>query len=144
MEELEKVKKEDELMGWGTAATLLGKAADLAEEMGRDDIINMLSDAFDLMETIREPSKVFFDVYQFAFRVYFRMKKLAKDMPINRVTLEHRGVDDVYVVTNYDFKMFLWAKNKGYASTISNNDFIVPPETLTPAEARRFEKQVQS
>lgn len=143
MEELEKIKQVDDLLGWGTVSSLLSKAADTAEEMGRDDIVNMLSEALSQMDTIREPSRIFFDAYQFAFRVYFRMKTLAKDMPINRVTQEHRGAEDVYVVTNYDYKMFLWAKSKGYTGTLTNNEFTVSPSSLTPAELRRFEKQAE-
>ena len=143
MEELNKIEKEDTLLGWGTASALLAKASDLAEAMGRDDIINMLSDSFDLMESEKEASKIFFNVYQYAWRVYFRMKFLAKDMPINRVTLENRNHEDVYVVSNYDYKMFLWAKSKGYTKTLTNNEFVVEPESLTPAEKRRFEKQAE-
>ena len=143
MEELNKIEKEDNLLGWGTASALLAKAGDLAEAMGRDDIINMLSDSFDLMESEKEASKIFFNVYQYAWRVYFRMKSLNKDMPINRVTLENRDHEEVYVVSNYDYKMFLWAKSKGYTKTLTNNEFIVEPESLTPAEKRRFEKQAE-
>jgi hypothetical protein len=143
MEELNKSEKEDTLLGWGTASALLAKAGDLAEAMGRDDIINMLSDSFDLMESEKDASKIFFNVYQYAWRVYFRMKSLNKDMPINRVTLENRNHEEVYVVSNYDYKMFLWAKSKGYTKTLTNNEFVVEPESLTPAEKRRFEKQAE-
>lgn len=143
MEELNNIEKEDNLLGWGTASALLAKAGDLAEAMGRDDIINMLSDSFDLMESEKEASKIFFNVYQYAWRVYFRMKSLNKDMPINRVTLENRNHEEVYVVSNYDYKMFLWAKSKGYTKTLTNNEFVVEPESLTPAEKRRFEKQAE-
>lgn len=142
MEELKNVEKADLLAGWGTASTLLAKASELAEQMGRDDIFNMLSDSFDLMEHAKG-DEIFFNVFQFCYRVYYRMKVLDKDMPLNRVTLERRGTDDVYVVSNYDYKMFLWAKNKGYGSTITNNDFVVPPETLTPAEAKRFSQHAK-
>ena len=143
MEELNNIEKEDNLLGWGTASALLAKAGDLAEAMGRDDIINMLSDSFDLMESEKDASKIFFNVYQYAWRVYFRMKSLNKDMPINRVTLENRNHEEVYVVSNYDYKMFLWAKSKGYTKTLTNNEFVVEPESLTPAEKRRFEKQAE-
>ena len=143
MEELNNIEKEDNLLGWGTASALLAKAGDLAEAMGRDDIINMLSDSFDLMESEKDASKIFFNVYQYAWRVYFRMKFLNKDMPINRVTLENRNHEEVYVVSNYDYKMFLWAKSKGYTKTLTNNEFVVEPESLTPAEKRRFEKQAE-
>lgn len=142
MEELKNIEKADLLAGWGTASTLLAKASDLAEQMGRDDIFNMLSDSFDLMETAKG-DEIFFNVFQFCYRIYYRMKVLDKDMPINRVTLEHRGTDDVYVVSNYDYKMFLWAKSKGFGDTISNLQFIVPPSSLTPAELNRFQKQAQ-
>lgn len=143
MEEFKQIEQSDALLGWGTTSSLLSKAADLAETMGRDDIVNMLSEAFDLMEKINDPAKVFFDAYQFAFRMYFRMKTLSEKMPINRVTLEHRGNDDVFVVTNYDYKMFLWAKSKGYGNTLTNLEFTVSPESLTPAEARRFERKLE-
>ena len=142
MEELKNIEKADLLAGWGTASTLLAKASDLAEQMGRDDIFNMLSDSFDLMETAKG-DEIFFNVFQFCYRIYYRMKVLDKDMPINRVTLEHRGTDDVYVVSNYDYKMFLWAKSKGFGDTINNLQFTVLPSSLTPAELSRFQKQAQ-
>ena len=73
----------------------------------------------------------------------FIRKMLDKNMPLNRVTLETRDHEEVYVVTNYDYKMFLWAKSKGYGKTLTNTEFTVLPSTLTPAEARRFEKQAE-
>lgn len=143
MEELKNIEKADLLAGWGTASTLLAKASDLAEQMGRDDIFNMLSDSFDLMENAKG-DEIFFNVFQFCYRIYYRMKSMVdKDMPINRVTLEHRGNDDVYVVSNYDYKMFLWAKSKGFGDTINNLQFVVSPSSLTPAELHRFEKQAE-
>lgn len=142
MEELKQVENADILAGWGTASALMNKAAELAEKMERDDIINMLSDSYDIMEQAKG-NEIFFNVFQFAWRMYFRMKFLDKNMPINRVTLENRNHEEVYVVSNYDYKMFLWAKSKGYGGTLTNNEFVVKPDSLTPAEARRFEKQVQ-
>lgn len=142
MDELKKIEEADTLAGWGTASALLDKAGELAEKKGRDDIINMISDSMDLMEQAKG-SEIFFNVFQFAWRMYFRMKMLDKDMPINMVRLEKRNHEDVYVVYNYDYKMFLWGKSKGYSSSLTNMEFTVSPSTLTPAEARRFEKQVQ-
>ena len=143
MEELKQLEDADILAGWGTASALMNKAAELAEKMERDDIINMLSDSYDIMEQAKG-NEIFFNVFQFAWRMYFRMKFLDKNMPINRVTLEKRDHEDVYVVSNYDYKMFLWAKSKGFGGTLTNNEFTVLPSSLTPAEARRFEKQAQA
>lgn len=141
MDELKNIEEADRLAGWGTAAALLNKAADVAFDMGRDDIVNMISDSYDLMEQAKG-AEIFFNVFQFAWRIYYRMRSLDKDIPINRVTEETRNHETVYVVTNYDYKMFLWAKSKGYGGTLTNMEFTVSLSSLTPAEALRFKKQL--
>ena len=142
MEEIETIEHNDEIVGWGAIATLMGKAAENAEKHGREDVVDMLSNTFDLMERIKKPYELFFDAFQFAWRMYYRTKNIG-DIPINRVTLEKRNNEDVYVVTNYDYKMFLWAKSKGFGATISNTEFTATISSLTPAERSRFEKQAK-
>lgn len=148
MEEIANIEKSGAIEGWGTISSLISKSAELAENMERDDIFNMLDAAFNEMEKETDPKELFLNAYQFAFRFYFRMKKLDPNMPLNRVTLEHRiepriGAVDCYVITNYDYKMFTWARKRGFSEQIDNLTIIIPLSELTPAEKNRFDKKMQ-
>ncbi len=149
MEEIKEIEQSDASNGWGTIASLLSRSADMAEQMERDDIFNMLSEAFDEMEKETDPKELFLNAYQFAFRCAFRMKKLDPKMPINRVELERRieprfGAQDCYVIYNYDYKMFTWARKRNFTDRIDNLTIVIPAEELTPAEKNRFDKKIQN
>ncbi len=149
MEEIKEIEQSDASNGWGTIASLLSRSAEVAEKMERDDIFNMLSEAFDEMEKETDPKELFLNAYQFAFRCAFRMKNLDPKMPINRVELEHRieprfGAQDCYVIYNYDYKMFTWARKRNFTDRIDNLTIVIPAEELTPAEKNRFDKKIQN
>lgn len=149
MEEIREVERGDASDGWGTIANLLARSAEVAEKMERDDIFNMLSEAFDEMEKETDPKELFLNAYQFAFRCAFRMKSLDPKMPINRVELERRieprfGAQDCYVIYNYDYKMFTWARKRKFTDRIDNLTIVIPAENLTPAEKNRFDKKIQN
>lgn len=144
-----KEEQEDSLKGWGTVASLLSDAADLALQKDRDDIFNMISESFDEFEKIDDPAELFMTAFQFAFRVYHRMRIIDKDMPLNRVVLQERiepkvGGIDVYLISNYDYKTFIWARKRGFGDRIDNNNIVVPAEQLTPAERARFDKKIEN
>lgn len=139
----------DTTRGWGTIASLLSDAAEIALEKDRDDIFNMISDSFDEIEKIKEPEELLMTAFQFAFRIYYRMKRFSGDMPLNRVVkttlIEPRiGAIDAYMLSNYDFKMFTWARRRGFGSRIDNLTISFPASELTPAERARFDKKIQN
>ena len=147
MDEIEKIHQADDYAGWGTVSTLLAKSADMAQDMGRDDIFNMLSEAFDEMEKIKDPAERFFNCFQYAFRIYYRLKVIGKDVPLNRTSKEKYYEKNIaktgFRITNYSYSIFNWARNKGIIEQIDNVSLVVPADKLTPAEVARFDSQAE-
>lgn len=138
MEELNRLEHADKLAMWGTITNLLASSADVCDNANRGDMVDMLADSFDLMEKEEDEVRRFFDCYQFAFRMYFRVKKMDMTIPLNKVTKD----DDTYTVQNYDYKMFLWARRRGLTDQLDNYNIVVEASKLTPAEKLRFEKNL--
>lgn len=67
-----------------------------------------------------------------------RLKQMRREF--NRVMF----VDGGYVLTNYDFKMYSWAKKRGLEdSYITPNKLIFPPDFLTAEEKEQFQTKLE-
>ena len=118
---VEKISTEEEILG------------------GWPELINMIGEVFGKMGGEKDPRTLFFNVYEFFFRLLYRVKAFDKPESFNRVTER----DDMFLVNNYDHKMFLWAIEHGLRDTITNGWIEVPKSKLTPAETRNFSRRAK-
>ena len=139
-------EKEGMSLLWGVVAHLIDKIGDEVDRLNWDDALNMIADAYTEVEQETDTTKLFFTWYQFFFRFYWRIKKMDTKRPFNIISLTTRLVDhddvEMYMVTNYDYKMYLWGRDKGCSNSITNDWFLVPKSILTPAEIKHFEERV--
>lgn len=137
---------------WGAVLNLATRIADIEDKIGPwDDLTNMVSSLLDGSRN-STPQALAQDVYPFLFRLYFRLKAFSSPTPFNKVVSTTRDVplpdksqyreqQDGYLIVNYDYKTYLWAKNLGLADYISNNGLWVPKSSLTPAQIKHFDKE---
>lgn len=50
----------------------------------------------------------------------------------------------MFRVSNYDYKMYKWAKGKDCLDSMTNGWFLVRKDKLTPAEVRSFEARAKN
>ncbi len=137
-----------ERVEWEALADIARKISDEADRLDWAELMNEVSDAYE--ESVKEddPAIKLFVWQQFLFRLLYRVRKFDRPYEFNRVSktsrLEKHKTVDMFMIENYDHKMYLWAKKKGYTKYLTNNFFLVPVEKLTDKERESFDKKCEN
>lgn len=139
--------KETKTYLWGSITNKIDKIEAEADRLEWDAIIDMVADILATINTKNiDPLELFTNLYQFTFRLYYRLKAYSSPAPFNQVskTTRREGLEDIpfYQIKNYDYKMFLWAKQRGYTEYLANDWFLIPESDLSASEKRKFDKEV--
>jgi hypothetical protein len=140
---MEEIKTLHELnIEWGCITNLMDKISDIEDKIegGWPELIDMVADAVD-EDSKANPTDLFFDLYQFLFRLYYRLKTNPEVREFNQVTRVNKATKEVYRVTNYNYQNFKWAKNNGFADKISNDFIDIDPDKLDDKTKRAFERR---
>ena len=129
---------------WGSISNKIDKIETEADRLNWDAIIDMVADAFS--DPVPDPLDLFLILYQFTFRLLYRLKSMDKPEPFNQVSkttrLENHQDTTYYQVKNYDYKMFKWCISRHYTQHLTNDWFLVPEASLSPSEKRKFENKL--
>ena len=128
---------------WGCVANLIDKISDIESSMdgGWDELAVMIADCIDEEGGEKDPSKVFFDIYQYMFRLYYRLRGNPVKREFNQISKVTISGKEVYRITNYDYKTFKWAKSGGFVDELSNDYIDLPSERLTTKQRRVFDRR---
>ena len=124
---------------WASLVDIVEKIGDEADRLGCVSIADMCIDAVSDAEKGMSAEEKFFGLYQFLFRLYYRIKGWETDKgPFNLVysdnrTINHQNVE-MYRVVNYDWKMYRWARKRKFIEYMTNDWFLIPIEKLTEKE----------
>lgn len=129
---------------WGCLTNLMDKISDMEEKIegGWPELIDMVVDAVD-EEANASPEELFKNLYQFLFRLYYRLKAEPVARVFNRVTKTKVLNEEVYRVTNYNYQTFKWAKAHGFVDTITNDYIDVYASKLDDKTKRAYERRCQ-
>lgn len=129
---------------WGCVTNLIDKIADIENEIDGhwDELCDMVADMIDKEGQEKDPAKVFFDLYQYCFRLYYRLRTNATKRDFNKISKTTISGKEVYRIENYDYNTFKWAKNGGFNMTISNDYIDLPSEKLTINQRRAFDRRI--
>lgn len=143
MEEIKELHTKD--LEWGCVTNLIDKIGSLEEKIEGhwDELLNMVADMITVESTIEDPSKIFFDIYQFCFRLYYRLRSNPTRRPFNKISKTTVAGKEIYRITNYDYNTFKWANNSGFNMTISNDYIDLPSEKLSPNQRRAFDRRIE-
>lgn len=141
MEEIEELHTRN--LEWGCIANLIDKIAELEEKMNEpwDELLDMIADMIGEEGGEKDPAKVFFDVYQYCFRLYYRIRSNPVKRKFNKVDKVNIAGKEAYRITNYDYKTFKWARTAGLVDSISNDYIDLPKDKLTTNQSRGFERR---
>ena len=142
MEEINEINQVS--LEWGVIANLAMRIGDLENDMPWPKLIDMISDAYDEAEKEKDPVRLFFDWHQFFWRLYYRVKNMDKPKPFNIITKEERGGDEYFRIENFDYRMFIWARRKGFTDEMDNDRFYVLRDKLSPGELKSFERKIKN
>lgn len=132
---------------WGSISNKMDKIGDEADRIGWDAVIDMVAEAYDDGSRM-DPLQLFLILYQFMFRLYYRLRAMDKPMPFNEVSkttrLENHEDREFYMVMNFDYKMFKWALAKKFTYYMTNQWFLIPIDELSASEKHNFEKRLKN
>lgn len=129
---------------WGCVTNLIDRIANIEEQMEDhwDELLDMIADIIDEEGQEKDPARIFFDVYGFFFRLYHRLRVEPTKREFNKITSYESNGKTFFRVTNYDYKMFKWAKEAGFADAISNDCIDFLGDRLTTNQRRAFERRI--
>lgn len=128
---------------WGCVANLIDKIGEIENKMDGywDELINMVADMITEEGNEEDTAKIFFNIYQYCFRLYYRLRANPTKRAFNQISKTTVAGKDIYRITNYDYKTFKWANEGGFGMTISNDYIDLPTEKLTINQQRAFERR---
>ena len=131
---------------WGCITNLLDKISDIEDKIegGWPELIDMVVDAVsEEGENKTDPATLFFNLYQFLFRLYYRLKTNPEKRPFNKVSKTEISGEDFFLLQNYDYTTFKWLRAIGCGDRISNDYAHVPVSKLTDKQRRAFERKAK-
>lgn len=129
---------------WGCITNLIDKIGDIEDKIegGWPELVDMVADAMDGEGIAKaSPETLFFDLYQFLFRLYHRLKVNPEVREFNQIDKIEIGGKEVYRVTNYNYQNFKWAKNNGFANMVTNDYIDVASDKLNDKQRRAFDRR---
>lgn len=129
---------------WGCLTNLMDKISDAVDSIdgGWPELIDMVVDAVD-EEANTDPEELFKNLYQYLFRLYYRLKMNPTVREFNQVSKIKVLEKEVYRVTNYNYQTFKWAKAHGFADRVSNDYIDVYVDKLDDKTKRAYEKKLR-
>lgn len=129
---------------WGCVANVIDKIADIEDKMDGhwDELCNMIADMIDDNAQEKDVAKIFFDIYAFCFRLYYRLRNNPVKRAFNQVSKITIAGKEVYRITNYDYKTFKWARSEGFIDGVSNDCIDLPVEKLSINHRRAFDRRI--
>lgn len=142
MEEIDELHTRS--LEWGCVCNLIDKIGDIEDKMDGhwDELLDMIADMMSTESLEKDPTKVFFDIYQFCFRLYYRLRSNPVKREFNQIDKITIAGKEVYRITNYDYKTFKWAKSGGLAEGVTNDFIDLPSEKLTTNQRHAFDRRI--
>ena len=129
---------------WGCVCNLIDKIGELEESIDGhwDKLLNMIADVISEEGNEKDPSVIFFTIYEFFFRLYYRIRSNPIKREFNQISKITVAGEEVYRITNYDYKTFKWAKSGGFIGGVSNDYIDLPDKKLTVNQRRSLDRRL--
>lgn len=142
MEEINEVHTRS--LEWGCICNLIDKIGDIEDKIDGhwDELLDMVADTIDQEGREKSPEVVFFYLYEFFFRLHYRLRSNPTKRTFNQISKINISGKEVYRVTNYDYKTFKWARTGGFIDGVSNDYMDLPADKLTTNQRRAFDRRL--
>lgn len=128
---------------WGCLTNLMDKIGSIEDKIegGWPEVIDMVADAVtEESNNKTDPATLFFVLYQFLWRLYYRLKANPEKRPFNRYSKDR---NDDYWVENYSYATLKWAIANGFTQGIDNNVIKIPASKLTDKQRRALDRRCE-
>lgn len=123
---------------WGCITNLVDRISLLEEKIdgGWTELIEMIADAMSEEGSNKDTASVFFNLYGFLFRLYYRLRAGIEKGPFNSYV--HQG--DEFWIKNYDYTTYKWAMEHGFKN-IDNLIIRIPESQLSEQQRKALAKR---
>lgn len=142
MEEIEELHTSS--LEWGCIANLIDKIGEIEDKVDGhwDELCDMIADTIDQEGREKDTQTIFFNLFEFFFRLYYRLRNNPTKRAFNQVDKTNVAGKEVYRITNYDYKTFKWARTGGFINGVSNDYMDLPADKLTTNQRRAFDRRI--
>lgn len=142
MEEIEELHTSS--LEWGCIANLIDKIGEIEDGVDGhwDELCDMIADTIDQEGREKDTQAIFFNLFEFFFRLYYRLRNNPTKRAFNQVDKTNVAGKEVYRITNYDYKTFKWARTGGFIGGVSNDYMDLPADKLTTNQRRAFDRRI--
>ena len=135
-------KMHDVQIEWGCITNLMNKISDIEDKIegGWPELVDMIADAVTEEGEKKDPVSAFFDLYQFLWRLYYRLKTNPEKRPFNQY---YKGEDGVYWIENYNYTALKWAIGQGFTQEIDNNAIKIRGDKLTDKQRQAMSRRCE-
>lgn len=129
---------------WGCVCNLIDKIGLIEDSIDGhwDELCDMVADVIDQEGREENPETIFFYLYEFFYRLYYRLRSNPTKRDFNQVSKINIAGKEAYRITNYDYKTFKWAKSGGFIDGVSNDYMDLPADKLTTNQRRAFDRRL--
>lgn len=137
MDEIEKMHSLN--LEWGNITNLMDKISDIEDKIegGWPELVDMIADAVTEEGENKDPAAAFFGLYQFLWRLYYRLKANPEKRPFN----QYRKMGDDYWIENYNYTALKWAIEQGFTQEIDNNLIKIQGGKLTNKQRQAMDRR---
>lgn len=131
---------------WGCITNLIDRIMLLEDTIkgGWPELDDMISNILAEEGTNKDPQQVFFNVYTFMLRLYFRMKANPVAEAFNKISYsDNYGGEGAFIIQNYDYDTFLWAIKNGFTDRIDNNTIYILAKGLSPTIEKALRRKIK-
>lgn len=127
---------------WGCITNLMDRICSIEEGVdgGWPELLDMVADAAS-SEGKADSTALFFNLYQFLFRLYCRLKRNSEKRPFNTVKKVGGSEGEAFLIQNFDYNMFKWLVASGFGDLITNDFASIPRDRLDDRQLRAFERR---
>lgn len=125
---------------WGCITNLMDKISSIEDgiEGGWPELVDMVADAVSEEGENKDPASAFFNLYQFLWRLYYRLKANPEKRPFNQY---RKMKEDIYWIENYNYATLKWANANGFTHEIDNNVIKIPADKLSDKQRRALDRR---
>ena len=124
------------------------KISEESDRLEWDELAQTVCDALEEYDNKASKEDVFFGVFQFLYRLKLRVKHFDTKQEFNKIyqtnkDIKHEPTPFIRVV-NYDYKMFKWARKKGFTEYLDNNMIEFPESALDEKTLKQFKDKIKN
>lgn len=130
---------------WDCVGNMVERISDTVDtiEGGWDEMIDEVVNAMESEDSNPSQKELLINLYQYLCRVWYRLKANPTKRPFNIISEVTEFDKQFFRITNYDYKMFKWAKAHKFNNRVCNDSIDIPQDALDNNTKQAFKARIK-